>query len=42
MVVERSYVFDGPEGKASLVDLFADRRQVIAYRAKARNLPAGA
>src|SRR3954464_5806414 len=33
MAVEKEYVFDGPEGKASLVDLFDGRRQLIAYRA---------
>lgn len=31
--VEKPYVFDGPEGKASLLDLFAGRRQLIVYRA---------
>src|SRR3954453_20518783 len=31
--VETSYVFDGPNGKASLVDLFEGRRQLIVYRA---------
>src|SRR3982751_2239198 len=31
--VEKAYAFDGPEGKASLVDLFAGRRQLIVYRA---------
>jgi predicted dithiol-disulfide oxidoreductase (DUF899 family) len=33
LAVEKSYVFDGPEGKASLLDLFAGRRQLIIYRA---------
>src|SRR5262245_6081655 len=33
MAVEKSYVFDGPKGRASLVDLFAGRRQLIVYRA---------
>jgi predicted dithiol-disulfide oxidoreductase (DUF899 family) len=33
MAAEKPYVFDGPEGKASLVDLFAGRRQLIVYRA---------
>jgi predicted dithiol-disulfide oxidoreductase (DUF899 family) len=33
MAVERAYAFDGPEGKASLRDLFAGRRQLIVYRA---------
>src|SRR3954469_10717160 len=31
--VERDYVFDGPDGKASLLDLFDGRRQLIVYRA---------
>jgi predicted dithiol-disulfide oxidoreductase (DUF899 family) len=31
--VEKNYVFDGPEGKVSLLDLFAGRRQLIVYRA---------
>jgi predicted dithiol-disulfide oxidoreductase (DUF899 family) len=31
--VEKEYVFDGPEGKASLLDLFDGRRQLIIYRA---------
>jgi predicted dithiol-disulfide oxidoreductase (DUF899 family) len=29
--IEKEYVFDGPEGKASLVDLFDGRRQLILY-----------
>jgi len=33
VAVEKPYVFDGPEGKASLLDLFAGRRQLIVYRA---------
>src|SRR5437868_9292783 len=33
MAVEKKYVFDGPKGKASLVDLFEGRRQLIVYRA---------
>ena len=33
MAVEKAYVFDGPEGKASLLDLFEGRRQLIVYRA---------
>ena len=33
MVVEKKYEFDGPEGKASLLDLFAGRPQLIVYRA---------
>ncbi|MGH3559400.1 MAG: DUF899 domain-containing protein [Mycobacterium sp.] len=31
--VEKQYEFDGPEGKASLLDLFGGRRQLIVYRA---------
>jgi predicted dithiol-disulfide oxidoreductase (DUF899 family) len=31
--VEKDYVFDGPEGKVSLLDLFHGRRQLIIYRA---------
>jgi predicted dithiol-disulfide oxidoreductase (DUF899 family) len=27
LAVEKSYVFEGPEGKVSLLDLFAGRRQ---------------
>jgi predicted dithiol-disulfide oxidoreductase (DUF899 family) len=33
MAVEKDYVFDGPNGKASLLDLFDGRRQLIIYRA---------
>ena len=33
MAVENKYAFDGPGGKASLVDLFDGRRQLIVYRA---------
>jgi predicted dithiol-disulfide oxidoreductase (DUF899 family) len=33
MAVEKRYEFDGPRGKASLLDLFEDRRQLIVYRA---------
>jgi predicted dithiol-disulfide oxidoreductase (DUF899 family) len=29
--VEKRYVFDGPEGKESLSDLFAERSQLIVY-----------
>ena len=29
--LDKPYKFDGPEGKASLVDLFEDRRQLIVY-----------
>ena len=31
--VEKEYRFEGPDGPLSLVDLFAGRRQLIAYRA---------
>ena len=33
MAVEKKYVFEGPNGKASLLDLFEGRRQLIIYRA---------
>ena len=33
MAVEKDYVFEGPDGKMSLIDLFAERRQLILYRA---------
>jgi predicted dithiol-disulfide oxidoreductase (DUF899 family) len=33
MPVEKAYQFEGPKGKASLLDLFEDRRQLIVYRA---------
>jgi predicted dithiol-disulfide oxidoreductase (DUF899 family) len=33
LAVEKMYEFDGPKGKASLLDLFAGRRQLIVYRA---------
>ena len=33
MAVEKDYVFEGPDGKASLIDLFDGRRQLIVYRA---------
>ena len=29
--VEKGYVFDGPDGKESLSDLFADKSQLIVY-----------
>ncbi|AVT32347.1 DUF899 domain-containing protein [Plantactinospora sp. BC1] len=29
--LEKEYVFDGPEGKVTLLDLFAGRRQLIVY-----------
>jgi predicted dithiol-disulfide oxidoreductase (DUF899 family) len=31
--VEKEYVFEGPDGKATLLDLFHSRRQLIVYRA---------
>jgi predicted dithiol-disulfide oxidoreductase (DUF899 family) len=33
LAVEKAYEFDGPRGKASLLDLFDGRRQLIVYRA---------
>jgi predicted dithiol-disulfide oxidoreductase (DUF899 family) len=33
LAVEEEYAFDGPEGRVSLLDLFAGRRQLIVYRA---------
>ncbi|MGN6466553.1 MAG: DUF899 domain-containing protein [Rhizobiaceae bacterium] len=33
MAVTKDYVFDGPEGKTSLADLFQGRRQLVLYRA---------
>jgi len=33
MEVEKSYAFEGPEGRVGLLDLFAGRRQLIVYRA---------
>ena len=32
MAVENDYVFEGPSGRASLLDLFEGRRQLIVYR----------
>ena len=32
MAVEKKYAFDGPNGAASLLDLFEGRRQLIVYR----------
>ena len=32
MAVEKDYRFDGPDGPASLLDLFDGRRQLIVYR----------
>ena len=33
LAVENQYEFDGPRGRASLLDLFEGRRQLIVYRA---------
>jgi predicted dithiol-disulfide oxidoreductase (DUF899 family) len=33
VAVEKKYEFEGPEGKISLLELFAGRRQLILYRA---------
>jgi predicted dithiol-disulfide oxidoreductase (DUF899 family) len=33
LAVEKPYEFDGPDGRASLLDLFDGRRQLIVYRA---------
>jgi len=30
--IEKDYLFDGPNGRVSLLDLFAGRRQLIVYR----------
>ena len=32
MAVEKDYRFEGPDGEASLLDLFEGRRQLIVYR----------
>jgi predicted dithiol-disulfide oxidoreductase (DUF899 family) len=32
MAVEKDYAFEGPDGPVSLLDLFADRRQLVVYR----------
>jgi predicted dithiol-disulfide oxidoreductase (DUF899 family) len=32
MAVEKEYIFEGPNGKASLLDLFEGRSQLIVYR----------
>ena len=32
LAVDKEYEFDGPDGKASLLDLFDGRRQLIVYR----------
>ena len=33
LAVEKSYIFEGPHGKISLIDLFEGRRQLVLYRA---------
>ncbi len=33
LAVEKEYVFEGPRGKMSLLDLFEGRRQLVLYRA---------
>jgi predicted dithiol-disulfide oxidoreductase (DUF899 family) len=33
LAVDKTYQFEGPEGKVSLLDLFGGRRQLIVYRA---------
>src|SRR3954447_12181969 len=33
LAVEKDYRFEGPDGEASLLALFQDRRQLIVYRA---------
>jgi predicted dithiol-disulfide oxidoreductase (DUF899 family) len=33
LAVEKNYMFDGPDGALSLLDLFQGRRQLIVYRA---------
>jgi predicted dithiol-disulfide oxidoreductase (DUF899 family) len=33
LAVEKEYGFDGPDGRASLLDLFQGRRQLVVYRA---------
>ena len=33
LAVEKEYVFEGPDGSASLLDLFDGRRQLVLYRA---------
>jgi predicted dithiol-disulfide oxidoreductase (DUF899 family) len=32
MAVEKDYAFEGPDGRMSLLDLFAGRRQLVVYR----------
>jgi predicted dithiol-disulfide oxidoreductase (DUF899 family) len=33
LLVEKTYIFEGPQGRSSLLDLFEGRRQLILYRA---------
>jgi predicted dithiol-disulfide oxidoreductase (DUF899 family) len=33
VAIENAYAFEGPNGKASLLDLFEGRRQLVVYRA---------
>lgn len=33
LAVDKDYLFEGPDGQLSLLDLFAGRRQLIVYRA---------
>jgi predicted dithiol-disulfide oxidoreductase (DUF899 family) len=33
LAVDKAYQFDGPDGMASLLDLFDGRRQLLVYRA---------
>src|SRR5262245_38970851 len=33
LAVEKEYSFEGPKGRASLLDLFDGRRQLLVYRA---------
>jgi predicted dithiol-disulfide oxidoreductase (DUF899 family) len=32
MAIDKDYAFDGPDGRASLLDLFDGRRQLVVYR----------
>jgi predicted dithiol-disulfide oxidoreductase (DUF899 family) len=32
LAIDKPYEFDGPNGRASLLDLFDDRRQLVVYR----------
>jgi predicted dithiol-disulfide oxidoreductase (DUF899 family) len=41
MAVEKAYEFDGPGDKASLLELFDGRRQLIVYRAFFEPAPNG-